>query len=406
MDTSTVQPLDKRCREAHPERIVVGDETFERNDIRAKNLSMSERSLNRGDARGAPWIMLGNVKYRPLRQHDAFILAGIQRPQTGGTEAPGIAAVTVALTEAAHIGMQTLIQPLVQQAYEQHNGDLRAGQSEVEDIVGDIVRKMWPQTIKTQAHRFWDQYGGNQAGGFGAYSLDSTLRATKKLSDALRAEVLALIDREIEGKSRRDEPWAFPLIFPHKRTDKFHPAAVLTPVLSHSMFRHVDAKRAGALLACPKGRVDEPPLVNFADVVGQFAYEFGLWCSECEKVHRLDCSAAALSGYRLGCSETGYHSHNFDERHTWNTGMCPACWQRDLPRRRREASRHREEVARDLRAANQANVVKRPAAKPKRAKKTPKPRQHRPQYSKKVLTWKAAYDALREMGVPIEDEAK
>jgi hypothetical protein len=80
MDSSTHdQPLDKRCREAHPERITIGDETFERNDIRAQNLSISERSLNRGDARGAPWIMLGGVKYRPVRQHDAFILASIQQ---------------------------------------------------------------------------------------------------------------------------------------------------------------------------------------------------------------------------------------------------------------------------------------------------------------------------------------
>jgi hypothetical protein len=173
------------------------------------------------------------------------------------------------------------------------------------------------------------------------------------------------------------------------------------------MFRHVDAKSAGALLACPKGLVDGPPLENFADVVGQFAYEFGLWCAECERVHRLDQSHLASSGYRLGCSETGYHSHEHDDYwpHEWSTGMCPACWQRDLPRRRREASRHREKVARDLRVAK-ANVVKRPAAKPKRAKKTPKPRQRHPQYSKQVLTWKAAYDALREMGVPIEEEAK
>jgi hypothetical protein len=72
------QPLDPRCREAHPEHIVIGDETFERNDVRAKKLSMSERSLNRGDARGAPFIFLGGVKYRPVRQHDAFILASIQ----------------------------------------------------------------------------------------------------------------------------------------------------------------------------------------------------------------------------------------------------------------------------------------------------------------------------------------
>jgi hypothetical protein len=80
MDTSTQeQPIDKRCREAHHERIVVGDVTFERNDIIAARYGVSERTLNRGDARGAPFIFLGGVKYRPVWQHDAFILAGIQR---------------------------------------------------------------------------------------------------------------------------------------------------------------------------------------------------------------------------------------------------------------------------------------------------------------------------------------
>jgi hypothetical protein len=77
--SSRTLPLDPRRREAHPEIIVVGDETFERNDIRAKKLSMSVRSLNQYDANGAPFIFLGGVKYRPVKQHDAFVLASIQR---------------------------------------------------------------------------------------------------------------------------------------------------------------------------------------------------------------------------------------------------------------------------------------------------------------------------------------
>jgi hypothetical protein len=77
-DATQVQPLDSRRREAHPERITIGSETFERNDIRAKNLCMSERSLNRGDAQGAPYVFLGGVKYRPVERHDAFILGSIQ----------------------------------------------------------------------------------------------------------------------------------------------------------------------------------------------------------------------------------------------------------------------------------------------------------------------------------------
>jgi hypothetical protein len=72
-------PLDPRRREAHPEHITIGGETFERNDIRARRLGMSERSVNRGDARGAPYVFLGGVKYRPVERHDQFILSGIQQ---------------------------------------------------------------------------------------------------------------------------------------------------------------------------------------------------------------------------------------------------------------------------------------------------------------------------------------
>jgi hypothetical protein len=84
METSTQpQPLDKRCREAHPERIAIGDETFTRNDILAAKYGVSERTLNRGDRDGAPYRMFGGVKYRPERRHDAFILRSIKegKPQ-------------------------------------------------------------------------------------------------------------------------------------------------------------------------------------------------------------------------------------------------------------------------------------------------------------------------------------
>jgi hypothetical protein len=79
MDTTSHKPLDKRDRRAHPKRITIANEVLERNDIRAKNLCMSERSLNRGDARGAPFVFLGGIKYRPIERHDQFILASIQQ---------------------------------------------------------------------------------------------------------------------------------------------------------------------------------------------------------------------------------------------------------------------------------------------------------------------------------------
>ena len=73
------KPLDKRDRRAHPQRITLGGETLERNDICAQRLCMSERSLNRGDRLGAPYVFLGGIKYRPVERHDAFILASIQQ---------------------------------------------------------------------------------------------------------------------------------------------------------------------------------------------------------------------------------------------------------------------------------------------------------------------------------------
>jgi hypothetical protein len=87
MDTTDEQPLDPRRREAHPERITVGGEIFIRNDILAREQGESERSLNRGDKRGAPYRFFGGVKYRPERLHAEFIMSTVQvckpQPQAG-----------------------------------------------------------------------------------------------------------------------------------------------------------------------------------------------------------------------------------------------------------------------------------------------------------------------------------
>ena len=77
------QPLDPRRREAHPERITVGGEVFVRNDIQAREQGESERSLNRGDKRGAPYRFFGGVKYRPQRLHAEFVMrtVHVRKPQ-------------------------------------------------------------------------------------------------------------------------------------------------------------------------------------------------------------------------------------------------------------------------------------------------------------------------------------
>jgi hypothetical protein len=72
------QAPGNRRKESRPERIVVGEETFERNDITAKRYGSSERTINRGDRDGAPFRFFNSVKYRPMKRYDAFILSTIQ----------------------------------------------------------------------------------------------------------------------------------------------------------------------------------------------------------------------------------------------------------------------------------------------------------------------------------------
>jgi hypothetical protein len=82
MDTSPKRRLDPRSREAHPEHIVVGDETFIRQDKMAERHGVSERTMQRGDRDGAPYRFFGGVKYRPERRYDQFILDSIQIRQS------------------------------------------------------------------------------------------------------------------------------------------------------------------------------------------------------------------------------------------------------------------------------------------------------------------------------------
>jgi hypothetical protein len=74
-------PIDKRCREAHPEYIRAGHITWERNDITAKRYGETERTTNGRDKHGAPYRHFGGIKYRPLPDYDEFIASGIRRQQ-------------------------------------------------------------------------------------------------------------------------------------------------------------------------------------------------------------------------------------------------------------------------------------------------------------------------------------
>jgi len=71
--------IGSRRRSAKPERLFIGEREYVRNDVRAKELACTERTLNRGDARGAPYQFFGGVKYRPVEEHNLFVLSGVQR---------------------------------------------------------------------------------------------------------------------------------------------------------------------------------------------------------------------------------------------------------------------------------------------------------------------------------------
>ena len=85
------QPLDKRRKQARPERIAVGNDTFERNDIIAQRYGSSEKTINRGDRDGAPYRYFNGVKYRPVERYEEFILSTIQegKPQGLRRHKPG-----------------------------------------------------------------------------------------------------------------------------------------------------------------------------------------------------------------------------------------------------------------------------------------------------------------------------
>ena len=80
LDTSAIPTrLTKdRRRSARPERMIIGGVEVVRNDVVAREKGTTERTINRGDARGAPYIYIAGVKYRPIEDYDKFLLGQIQ----------------------------------------------------------------------------------------------------------------------------------------------------------------------------------------------------------------------------------------------------------------------------------------------------------------------------------------
>jgi len=82
--TETSTDSNKKCgrlnRSKRPERILLADgEEAVRNDLVAKEQGTSERTVNRDDAKGAPYLYFGGVKYRPIKEYRAFLAGRIQR---------------------------------------------------------------------------------------------------------------------------------------------------------------------------------------------------------------------------------------------------------------------------------------------------------------------------------------
>jgi hypothetical protein len=69
-----------RGRAQRPERIDIIDDELVRNDVLASELRVSERTLNRGDAHGAPFTHVGGVKYRPYKRYKQY-MAGRIKPE-------------------------------------------------------------------------------------------------------------------------------------------------------------------------------------------------------------------------------------------------------------------------------------------------------------------------------------
>lgn len=69
----------RRPLASKPERIDIGTDVLVRDDVLAAERGVSKRTQARADAKGAPFIMIGGVKYRPLRDYNEFTATAIVR---------------------------------------------------------------------------------------------------------------------------------------------------------------------------------------------------------------------------------------------------------------------------------------------------------------------------------------
>ena len=69
-------PLGRRAQ--RPERLTFAGQELVRNDVIAREQGTTERTLNRHDAQGAPFMYVGGVKYRPIQRYHEFLLSKVK----------------------------------------------------------------------------------------------------------------------------------------------------------------------------------------------------------------------------------------------------------------------------------------------------------------------------------------
>jgi hypothetical protein len=75
----TAPTSGRHRRDSKPEYVVIGDETFRRNDVAAAARAMCERTYNRHDKAGNPFIKLAGTKFRPERGEAEYFLSLVQK---------------------------------------------------------------------------------------------------------------------------------------------------------------------------------------------------------------------------------------------------------------------------------------------------------------------------------------
>jgi hypothetical protein len=274
----------------------------------------------------------------------------------------------------------------VERLRQKHDGDKIAVELELERLCKQEFKRLWPEK------HFWE--GGHSCR---SETEDGLLQRFRNLPDDLKTAVLA------EADSRIGEPWkwACALIDNAKSVYIYHPAVVLRMALDHPLFRHIPLECAAAMFKCtPDSWHSKHMFEPFDRVALNLAERFGVGCSECDRITCIDMDRSHPLGH---VNAEGFRKSLPSDPHVWSCGMCPSCWGRTAPARRKAAAQAEIAERARARAIEHARQIVRRRPKRQQVAAPPRPRR---QYSKKVMIWKAAYDALRELGVPMPKAEK